>query len=306
MALISIITPVYNEALNIFEFYKRITATLEEITPDYEILFIDDGSTDHSIQLIEKLSRENKQVRFISFTRNFGHQIALFAGLEHCIGEKIVLLDSDLQDPPELITDLYDKAITGYDVVYAKRRKREGESLYKKASAKLYYRIFKKITSINIPLDTGDFRIISRKVRDEVLKMNEPHKFLRGQVAWLGFSEDFILYDREPRKNGKSAFSQRKMFHFALDGITGFSNLPLKIASFCGIIVSFIAFLMIIYVFYAKLVLGHTITGWASIMITILFLGGIQLFCLGVIGEYIIRINDSVKNRQLYIVKSKS
>ena len=190
----------------------------------------------------------------------------------------------------------------GFDVVYARRMHRKGETLLKKSTAKFFYRILNKITSISIPVDTGDFRIVNKKVCKELLRMKEHNKFLRGQIAWLGFKETSIEYNREERKTGHSNFNYSSMFRFAFDGITGFSNFPLKFASLSGIIVSLFAFLFIVYVLFAKLVWGHTITGWASMMVTILFLGGIQLLCVGIIGEYISRINDSVRNRQLYII----
>lgn len=301
---ISVIAPVLNEEQNVFELYTRLDKVLQQITTGYEIIFVNDGSNDNTLQAIQKFASENVHVKYISFSRNFGHQVALFAGLEKCRGEKIVLIDSDLQDPPEMIADLYSKLNEGYDVVYAKRAARNGETFLKRSTAAFFYRLLNRITSINIPVDTGDFRIMTRKVCNEVIKMKEPNKFLRGQIAWLGFKETFIEYTREVRKEGRTNFSYNKMLRFALDGITGFSNFPLKFASISGIIVSFFAFLFIIYVLFAKLVWGHTITGWASMMVTILFLGGIQLFSVGIIGEYISRINDSVRNRQLYIVDS--
>ncbi len=299
---ISVIVPVLNEEQNILELYTRLNNTLKDFAPSYEILFVNDGSSDETLTAIQKFARENSSVKFISFSRNFGHQVALFAGLEKCSGENIVLIDGDLQDPPEMIAPLYAKLKEGYDVVYAKRIARNGETFLKKSTAAFFYRLLSRITSISIPVDTGDFRIMTRKVCREVINMKEPNKFLRGQIAWLGFKETYIGYTRETRKGGHSNFSYNKMLRFALDGITGFSNFPLKLASISGIIVSLFAFLLIIYVLFAKLVWGHTITGWASVMVTILFLGGIQLFCVGIIGEYISRINDSVRSRQLYIV----
>jgi len=299
---ISIIVPVMNEEKNLHELYSRLSTVLKKICNYYEIILVDDGSKDNTLFAIEKFAAEDPNVKYISFTRNFGHQIALFAGLEKCTGQYIVLIDGDLQDPPEVIEQLFNKLKEGYNIVYAKRSFRKGETFLKKATAKLFYRVLNKITSINIPIDTGDFRIMERKAANELLRMKEHNKFLRGQMAWLGFKETFIEYNREERKNGSTNFSYRKMFHFAVDGITGFSNFPLKFASMSGIVVSFFAFLFIVYVLFAKLLWGHTITGWASMMVTILFLGGIQLLSIGIIGEYISRINDSVRNRQLYII----
>ena len=299
---ISVIAPLLNEEKNVYELYNRLSAVLKKLNTSYEIILVDDGSRDHTLFTLEKIAAEDSHVKYISFSRNFGHQLALYAGLEKCSGDKIVLIDGDLQDPPEIIGDLWLKLNEGCDIVYAKRNARKGESFLKKLTARLFYRILNRITSIDIPVDTGDFRIINRKVATELLRMNDHTKFLRGQIAWLGFKETYISYKREERKNGNTNFGYRKMFRFAFDGITGFSNFPLKFASVSGIIVSVFAFAFIIYILLAKLVWGQTITGWASMMVTILFLGGIQLLSVGIIGEYISRINDSVRNRQLYII----
>lgn len=299
---ISVIAPLLNEEKNVYELYNRLSAVLKHSNKDYEIILVDDGSKDQTLFALEKIAAEDSSVKYISFSRNFGHQVALYAGLERCTGNNIILIDGDLQDPPEIIEELWKKKNEGYDVVYAKRNTRKGESFLKKITAKIFYRILSRITSIAIPVDTGDFRIINRKVANELLRMNDHTKFLRGQIAWLGFKETSIAYDREERKNGNSNFGYGKMFRFAFDGITGFSNFPLKFASISGMIVSLFAFIFIIYVLLAKLVWGETITGWASMMVTILFLGGIQLLSVGIIGEYISRINDAVRNRQLYII----
>ena len=299
---ISVIAPVLNEEQNVHELYSRLSNVLQKITSNYEIILVDDGSSDRTFFAIEKFATDDSRLKFISFSRNFGHQIALSAGLESCSGENIVLIDGDLQDPPEVIETLYQTLAQGYDVVYARRNTRKGETFLKKATARFFYRLLNRITSINIPVDTGDFRIMNKKVCRELLRMKEHNKFLRGQIAWLGFKETYIEYNREERRNGSSNFNYNSMFRFALDGITCFSNFPLKFASVSGIVVSLFAFLFIVYVVLAKLVWGQTITGWASMMVTILFLGGIQLLCVGIIGEYISRINDSVRNRQLYIV----
>lgn len=302
-AELSVIIPLMNEEENVYELYNRLTAVLLQLGITYEIILVDDGSRDHTLQLIEKICSEDSRIKYISFSRNFGHQLALFAGVEKCSGHNIVLMDGDLQDPPETIAALWNKKNEGYDTVYAKRNIRKGESWLKKATAALFYRILNKITSINIPVDTGDFRIISRKVADELIRMKDHSKFLRGQIAWLGFKETFLSYDREKRKKGNTNFGYAQMLRFAFDGITGFSNFPLKFASISGIIVSLLSFVLIIYVLLAKLVWGQTISGWASIMVTVLFLGGIQLLSVGIIGEYISRINDAVRNRQLYIIE---
>ena len=299
---ISVIAPLLNEEQNVNELYSRISSVLKNITDSYEIILVDDGSKDRTLFAIEKFAASDNNLKYISFSRNFGHQLALFAGLEKCKGEYIVLIDGDLQDPPEEIEALFNKCKTGYDIVYSKRIARNGETFLKKFTAKFFYRLLNRMTTINIPVDTGDFRIMNRKVCEELLLMKDHNKFLRGQIAWLGFKESFIEYRREERKNGHTNFSYRTMLRFAIDGITGFSNFPLKFASMSGLVVSLFSFLYIVFVLMAKLIWGRTITGWASLMVSILFLGGIQLLSIGIIGEYISRINDAVRNRQLYII----
>jgi len=303
---LSIIAPLLDEEENVIELYNRIKKTCESCSISYEIILVDDGSKDNTLHVIEKIAAADEHIKYISFSRNFGHQAALFAGIEKSIGDNIVLIDGDLQDPPEEIEHLWNKIKEGNDVVYAKRKIRKGESFFKKSTAAIFYRLLNFITSISIPVDTGDFRIITRKVADELLKMNDRSKFLRGQIAWLGFKESYIEYERESRKNGHSNFGYKKMLRFAIDGITGFSNFPLKFASISGILVSLISFVMIIYVLMAKYLWHQTITGWTSIMVTVLFLGGIQLLSIGIIGEYISRINENVKQRQLYIIKKSN
>ncbi len=303
---LSIIAPLLNEEENVYELYNRIKKVCQKINCNFEIILVDDGSKDNTLQVIEKIAQEESDVKYISFSRNFGHQAALFAGIEKSTGDKMILIDGDLQDPPEEIENLWHKINEGNDVVYAKRKIRNGESFLKKSTAAIFYRLLNSITSISIPVDTGDFRIINRKVADELLKMNDRSKFLRGQIAWLGFKESYIEYERGARKNGNSNFGYNKMLRFAIDGITSFSNFPLKFASISGILVSLISFIMIIYVLMAKYIWHQTITGWTSIMVTVLFLGGIQLLSIGIIGEYISRINDNVKQRQLFVIKKSN
>ncbi|PWU01208.1 MAG: glycosyltransferase [Bacteroidetes bacterium] len=300
---ISVVVPLLNEEKNLPELLERLNIVLGSISSSYEIILVNDGSSDGSLAIIEKEANRNGHLKYISLSRNFGHQIAIFAGLEKTCGKLVVLIDGDLQDPPETIRDLHTKIIEGYNVVYARRASRKGEGVMKKATAKLFYRILNRITYVHIPVDVGDFRIMDRKVVNEVLKMKEPNKFLRGQIAWLGLKESYLEFERDKRKGGSTHFSYRKMFHFAIDGITGFSTFPLKFASILGIFVSLFAFLFIIYILIDKLVLHHTISGWSSIMVTILFLGGVQLLSIGIIGEYMSRINDSVRSRQLYVIE---
>jgi glycosyltransferase involved in cell wall biosynthesis len=306
MDKLSIIIPIYNEEQNINALYKRLKASLSSLNVLQEYIFINDGSKDNSISIIKQLGETNPDVQFIDFARNFGHQIAVTAGLDFCKGNAAVIIDADLQDPPELILQLYAKWQEGYEVVYAKRRSRQGENALKKLTAKFFYRILQKITSINIPLDTGDFRIIDRKVIDILKQMPEQQKFLRGQISWIGFKQTFIEYDRDARYAGKTGYTYKKMVRFALDGITSYSNLPLKVATITGFIVSAIAFVMIFYTLYSRFISKEYVPGWASLMLAILFIGGVQLISIGIIGEYISRLSANVRNRPLYIVNESN
>lgn len=300
---LSVIIPIYNEENNIPLLYKRLLSVIQDLGVSYEFVFINDGSADQSLVLLKQLAEQNKNVRYISFSRNFGHQIAVSAGLDNCTGDAIVIIDADLQDPPELIKPMYARLKEGFEVVYAKRRARKGESFLKKFTARMFYRTLKKITSINIPVDTGDFRIMARPIVEVLKQMPEQQKFLRGQISWAGFRQTYIEYDRDERHAGKTGYTYKKMIRFALDGITSFSNVPLKAVSFFGFVVSIIAFLMTIYALYARFISKDYVPGWTSLILSILFIGGIQLIGIGIIGEYISRISSNVRNRPLYIVQ---
>jgi len=302
---LSVIIPIYNEEMNLVPMNNRIIAALLPQQLHYEIIYVNDGSKDNSLPIIMGLSEENASVKYIDFSRNFGHQIAISAGLEHAVGERIVIMDGDGQDPPELIPALLTKSKEGFEVVYAKRKKRKGESFLKKLTAKLFYRFLANITQIEIPLDTGDFRLIHRKVQKVLLNMPEQHKYLRGQIAWIGFNSTFVEYDREERMGGNTKFTYGKMMRFATDGISGFSNWPLKVATMLGFAVSGIAFMLIIYSLYQKF-FGFTEVGWTSLHISVLFLGGVQLLGIGILGEYLGRVSENVKNRPTYIVKNSN
>jgi dolichol-phosphate mannosyltransferase len=302
---LSVIIPIYNEEMNLVPMNNRIIAALIPLQLHYEIIYVNDGSKDNSLPIIMGLSEENASVKYIDFSRNFGHQIAISAGLEHAVGERIVIMDGDGQDPPELIPALLIKSKEGFEVVYAKRKKRKGESFLKKLTAKLFYRFLANITQIEIPLDTGDFRLIHRKVQKVLLNMPEQHKYLRGQIAWIGFNSTFVEYDREERMGGNTKFTYSKMMRFATDGISGFSNWPLKVATMLGFAVSGIAFMLIIYSLYQKFY-GFTEVGWTSLHISVLFLGGVQLLGIGILGEYLGRVSENVKNRPTYIVKNSN
>lgn len=303
---ISVIIPIYNEEKNIPELYNRLTSTLNSLSTVYELIFVNDGSKDASLMRLKELSSKDPHVFYINFSRNFGHQIAVSAGLDYCSGKAVVIIDADLQDPPELIAELYSKYKEGYEVVYAKRANRQGESWFKKFTAKVFYRILNRLTSVHIPLDTGDYRIIDQKVVHYLRQMREKNKFLRGQISWLGFRQTQVLFDRGQRKHGKTGYSFGKMLHFAIDGITGFSDKPLQFVTKLGVFLSIVSFLIILYALYSHFILDRTITGWTSLIISSMFLGGVQLLSIGIIGEYISRINRNVLDRPLYIVEEQN
>jgi polyisoprenyl-phosphate glycosyltransferase len=300
---ISIVVPLYNEEKNIRLMYDRLVSSILKITSNFEIIYVNDGSKDNSFLELVKLSKEDERVKYISFSRNFGHQIAVTAGLDYSKGAAVVIIDGDLQDPPEVIPEMYAKHKEGFEVVYGQRLKRKGDNFFKKITAKYFYRILKKITSINIPLDTGDFRLIDQKIVKDLKNMPEQNKFLRGQIAWLGYRQTSVFFERDERKFGETGYPFSKMLKFALDGITGFSDVPLQFVTKTGIFISFISFLVILYAIFSHFILERTITGWTSLIISSMFIGGVQLISVGIIGEYISRINKNVQNRPLYIVR---
>lgn len=299
---LSVVIPIYNEEANIESLYHRLRGVLDPMQLRYELVFVNDGSRDQSLNLIRALAARDQQVRYINFSRNFGHQIAVTAGLDRVEGQAVVIIDADLQDPPELIPELYAKLREGYEVVYARRRSRQGESQAKKLTAKLFYRLLARITHIEIPVDTGDFRIMSRKVVLALRQMPEQNKFIRGQISWIGYRQTFIEYDRAERAGGVTGYTYSKMLRFALDGITAFSDVPLKAATVSGFLVSGLSFLVMLYTLYSRFVSRSYEPGWASLMISILFLGGVQLIAIGIIGEYLARLGANVRQRPLYIV----
>jgi dolichol-phosphate mannosyltransferase len=299
---ISIVVPLYNEEKNIRLMHDRLVSSILKISSNFEIIYVNDGSNDNSFLELLKLSNEDECVKYINFSRNFGHQIAVTAGLDYSKGAAVVIIDGDLQDPPEVIPEMYAKHKEGFEVVYGQRLKRKGDNFFKKITAKYFYRILKKITSINIPLDTGDFRLIDQKIVKDLKNMPEQNKFLRGQIAWLGYRQTSVFFERDERKFGETGYPFSKMLKFALDGITGFSDVPLQFVTKTGIFISFISFLVILYAIFSHFILERTITGWTSLIISSMFIGGVQLISVGIIGEYISRINKNVQNRPLYIV----
>ena len=299
---ISVIVPIYNEALNVEELNKRLTSVLDATGQPYELIMVDDGSQDDSWQHMMALGGSRVCVKL---SRNFGHQIAVSAGLDRARGKAIVIIDADLQDPPELIVPMLQKHREGFHVVYARRRARIGEGWFKRTSAKAFYRILDRLTQIKIPLDTGDFRLIDRMVVDQLREMPEATKFLRGQIAWLGLRQTAVWYDREPRTNGSTGYTFKKMLDLALAGITGFSDQPLRMVSRLGFGISVVSGILIAYALYQHFVSEATITGWTSLILSVAFFGGIQLLSLGILGEYIARIHSNVLRRPLYVVQEE-
>ncbi len=302
--MISIIAPVYNEEEVLHSLYERIHEVMEGTGEEWELMLVNDGSRDRSAEIIAELHEKDQRVRGLSFSRNFGFQEAVTAGMHHVIGDAVVLTDADLQDPPEVIPEMIAKWKEGYDVVYGVRSSRDGETWWKLFTAKVFYRLIHRITSVNIPLDTGDFRLMDRRVVDAIGRMGERNRFLRGMVPWVGYKQVGIEYARHPRYAGNAKYSStRKMLAFAIDAITSFSYFPLRLATFIGFVMASVSGLAILLVVFLRLFwTEQAFTGQATTLVTVLFLGGVQLISLGIIGEYLGRIYDEVKGRPLYLV----
>ena len=302
---LSVVVPLFNEEANVPELLGRLSAILSALQDidAYEIIAVDDGSRDDTLGVLRRAMRSLPQLVVVSLSRNFGHQIAATAGLDASKGEAVILMDGDLQDPPELIAAFIQKWREGYDVVYATRRTRRGESRFKLFTAGLFYRITKRLTNVSIPVDTGDFRLMSRRVVEALKRSRERHRFLRGLVSWVGFKQIGIPYDRDARFSGNTKYPVSKMLRFAVDGITAFSDIPLRFATYFGFLVSGFAFVYAVVVLILKM-LHYNEPGYTSTMIAILFLGGVQLITIGVLGEYVGRIYDEIKARPLYLVAS--
>jgi len=299
----SIVVPVFNELENIPELYRRLRATLASVGETWELVLVDDGSTDGSTERIRELAAKDKRVRPVIFARNFGHQVAITAGWDYARGDAVVIMDADLQDPPEVIPELIARWREGYEVVYAVRAEREGESWFKKATASLFYRLIYRITDVKIPLDSGDFRLLDRKVVEVLKTMRERHRFPRGMAAWVGFRQIGVAYKRAVRYSGETKYPFKKMFRLALNAITGFSYFPLQLATYFGFLSAGISIVAIPVVIVMRLTGSQAFLGQASTLIAVLFLGGVQLISLGVLGEYIGRLYDEAKGRPLYIVR---
>ena len=307
MPVLSIVVPLFNEQDNVAPLLDRIVGIAERLEgrPSYEIVLVNDGSSDQTLERLRAEVERRPHLVLVNLSRNFGHQLAASAGFDIAGGDAVVLMDGDLQDPPELIESFVEKWHLGYDVVYAVRRKRKGESPFKVFTARLFYRTIKRLTKVSIPVDTGDFRLMSRRVVEALKRSPERHRFLRGMVSWVGFNQIGVEYDRDERHSGSTKYPLPKMIRFAIDGITSFSDVPLRFASYLGFISSAVAFIYALIVIAYKLFSLHPpgyTPGWASTIVAVLFLGGVQLISLGILGEYIGRIYDEVKGRPLYLI----
>ena len=302
---LSVVIPVYNEEINIVPMYDRLLATLSDKVGSLEILYVDDGSADTSWEKISELAGRDERVQGVRFARNFGHQAALTAGVDAARGRAVVIIDGDMQDPPEVIPEMVDRWREGFEVVYGQRENREGETWFKLATASAFYRILRGITNVDIPVDTGDFRLMGPRAVAAFRALPERNRFIRGLVSWIGFPQTAVMYERRAREAGETKFPVRKMARFALDGITSFSFFPLRLATWTGFAVSIFAFLYIVVVLVLKAT-GVSWLGYTSLMASILFLGGVQLLMIGIMGEYLARIFDEVKRRPLYLVGERT
>lgn len=306
--LLSIVVPIYSEEEVIPEFHARAKNVLSGLEPrcDHEIIFVDDGSQDRSLDLLKQLSLTDQKVKVIRFSRNFGHQFAITAGMDHARGNAVITIDGDLQDPPEVIPEMVKKWDEGYQVVYGVREKRKGENPFKLLTARIFYRLIKILSDTDLPLDAGDFRLLDRKVVDVLKSIREENRYIRGLVSWAGFSQYGLLYRRDFRYAGKTKFTFKKMLRFAVDGILSFSDKPLKISAFLGFLITFISFLIALWIMINKIRFPQmVVSGWASLILMVLFMGGIQLLSLGILGLYLGRQYREVKKRPLYIVSDK-
>jgi glycosyltransferase involved in cell wall biosynthesis len=299
---LSLVLPIYNEAAVISELHKQLQQFLKELALDAEVIFVNDGSRDDSFELLRGISAEDSRYRILSFSRNFGHQAAITAGVDNAEGEAVVVMDSDLQDPPQVVLAMVEKWRQGFDVVYARRGHREGETWFKLLTARWFYRIFALMIPIDVPLDTGDFRLMSRPVVVVLRELRETHRFVRGMVAWVGFKSAEVVYDRPQRFAGETKYPLSKMLRFAIDGITSFSVLPLRFSTYVGIITILASFGVVLWALIAKYVFLQAVQGWTGIMVTVSFFASVQLLMTGILGEYIGRIYEEVKRRPLYVV----
>ena len=301
--LLSIVVPLLNEEEVLPVFHKRLSTVLDSLTMDVEVIYVNDGSNDNTLGIMEKLKEVDSRVAIIDLSRNFGKEIALTAGLDHANGNAVVVIDADLQDPPELIPELMKHWMSGYDVVCAKRIARDGESIIKKATAYAFYRLIQKVSRVKIPQDTGDYRLLSRRAVEALKQIREQHRFMKGLFAWIGYPQKEVLYQRDSRYAGQTKWNYWRLWNFALEGITSFTSTPLKISTYLGLLVAMGAFIYGGFVIFKKLIFGDPVPGYPSLMVAILFLGGVQLMSIGIIGEYLGRMFDETKRRPLYFLK---
>jgi len=298
------VAPCFNEEGVLHELHRRVRQVMDQTGEPWELVLVNDGSRDRTPEIMRELHAADPRVKVVDFARNFGHQIAVTAGLDYAQGDAVVIIDADLQDPPEVILPMIERWKEGYEVVYAVRTKRKGESWFKEFTAKLFYRLIYRITDVDIPLDTGDFRLMDRKVVEAVKRMKERHRFIRGMTSWVGFRQTGVPYVREERFAGETHYPLRKMLKFAMDAITGFSYAPLQLATYLGFTIAGLSGVAAVLVVYARLFMGTApFYGQATTLVTVLFLGGVQLITLGIIGEYLGRIYDEVRGRPLYVVR---
>lgn len=300
--VLSVVAPVFNEEETVAAFVERVTDVLNQLDMSYELVLVNDGSRDRSLQVMRELQAHDRHIRIVDFSRNFGHQIAISAGLDYARGQAVVIIDSDLQDPPEVIDELVQKWRSGAEVVYAQRRNRSGETRFKLLTADAFYRLMRRITSVDIPHNTGDFRLLDRKVVNALIEMREHHRFMRGLSAWVGYRQEAVQYDRHERFAGTTKYPLRKMVRFSVDAITSFSTIPLQLATTFGFFLAGISLLGILVAIVLRILI-HAVVGQASTLILVLFMGGIQLIFLGILGEYLGRVYDEVRARPLYLVR---
>ncbi|CCH93774.1 putative enzyme [Microcystis aeruginosa PCC 9432] len=300
---ISVVVPLYNEEENIDALFRRLLAVLEALNTSYEVICVNDGSRDNTLKNLVEYHQLYPQIKVVNLSRNFGKDIAMSAGIDYSQGMAVIPIDADLQDPPELIAEMIEKWHEGYDVVYASRRVRIGESWFKRFSAEGFYQVINKLSRVSIPPNTGDFRLIDRRVVESIKKMPERQRFMKGIFAWVGYKQTSILFDREPRYQGQTKWNYWKLWNFAIDGITSFSFLPLKVWTYVGLIIALVSLVYASFLILRTIIFGIDVPGYASLMVAVLFLGGIQLLTLGIIGEYIGRVYEEVKGRPLYLVR---
>jgi glycosyltransferase involved in cell wall biosynthesis len=299
----SVVVPAFNEERNLEALYQRLAPVMDSLGERWELVLVNDGSQDRTLQVMGELRARDSRVAIVNLSRNFGKEIATTAGIDHTRGDAVIIVDADLQDPPEIIPELVAAWRRGFDMVYAQRRKRQGETWLKRVTASAFYRVLGRATSVPIPRDTGDFRLMSRRVVEALSGVRERHRFMKGLFAWVGFPSCAVQYDRQPRHAGHTAWTYWKLWNFALEGITSFTTIPLRIATYIGLLVGFAAAMFLLQLLVRTLIFGNEVPGYPSLMAVVLFLGGAQLVTLGVIGEYLGRVFNEVKQRPLYIVE---